>query len=162
MRPTRILLFAGLALASGCYSYVPARLESVEPGQAVRVRLSPEAADRLESIRLTDLRIMDGVVVTEGNGELLVDTPVGRLDPLTGSRSFMQRVNVPVGEIVEIEFRERDNLKTGAAVGAAAVAAGIAITIALRGGGGRRDGDPGPGPVEDRRFPIGFRLAVPF
>ena len=161
MRPERILLAASVILATGCYTYVPTRLESVQPGDPIRVRISPEAAERLEPVRLTDLRIMDGVVVDEASGELFLDTSVGRLDRERGGRAFTQRVNVSLGEILEVESRERDNLKTGALLGALGVAAGLAIVASLQDGGGLQRPDGG-GEIEDRRTPFVLKFRLPF
>lgn len=161
MRPERILLVVGVLLATGCYTYVPTRLETVQPGEAVRIRMSPEAAERLEPVRLTDLRIMDGILVEQNSGELFVDTSVGQLDRERGARAFTQRVNVALGEVIEVELRQRDNLKTGALLGGLGVAAGIALVASLQDGGGLVRPDPG-GETEDRRTPFVLRFRLPF
>lgn len=161
MHPRHLLLAAGLVAAQGCYSYVPARLESIEPGQAVRLRLSADEAERLAEIRLTDLRTMDAVVVEQGGDRMLVETTVGRLDPMQGTRPLTQRVDVPLGGILEVEARQRDNLKTGAFVGSIGVAVGLGIAVALKGGFGQGSGE-GEGPLEDRGLPFILRFALPF
>jgi hypothetical protein len=158
-RARQALLVLSLLLASGCYSYVPARMESVEPGQAVRVRLSLEEAERLEPVRRTSARVMDGVVLSRSDSELLVETPVGRLDPRQGTRPLHQRVNVPLLEIRDVELRERDNFKTGAILGGAALVVAVGVTAALKGGGGTRPVD-GEGPAESW-IPLFFRFSVP-
>lgn len=161
MRFQRILLVAGVLATQGCYSYVPTRLESVQPGESVRLRLSPEEAERLEAIRLTDVRLMDAVFLRGDPDEVLVETTVGRLDPQRGTRPLVQRVNIALGQIIEVESRQRDNLKTGAAVGAAGIAVGVGIAAALKGGFGQRSNE-GEGPAEAPRFPIVLRLSLPF
>ncbi len=161
MHLRHLLLAAGLAAAQGCYSYVPTRLESIEPGQAVRLRLSADEAERLAEIRLTDLRTMDAVVVEQGGDRMLVETTVGRLDPMQGTRPLTQRVDVPLGGILEVEARQRDNVKTGAFVGSIGVAVGVGIAAALRGGFGQNSGE-GEGPLEDRGLPFILRFALPF
>lgn len=140
MHGYRLLQGVVLILVTGCYSYAPARLESIAPGQAVRVRLTAEEAERLEPVRVTDARLMEGVVVERAGAELLMDSHVGSLDPQRGRRSLVQRINVPVAGIQEVELRRLDTLKTGAAVGGFALAT-TAIILAARGGGiGSRDG----------------------
>lgn len=140
MHGCRLLQGAVLVMVTGCYSYSPAQLETIAPGQAVRVRLTAEEAARLEPIRVTDARLMEGVVVQRSGSELLMDSHVGSLDPQRGTRSLIQRINVPVGEIQEVELRRLDTLKTGATVGGFALAT-TAIILAARGGGiGGRDG----------------------
>lgn len=163
LQPSRsgLLVLACIIAAQGCYSYVPTRVETVQPGEAVRIRITQEEAERLEPVRLSDLRVMDAVMVRPERDEWLVETTVGRLDPQRGTRPLVQRVSLPLGEILEVEARRRDNLKTGAAVGAAGVAVGFGIAAALRGGFGQRSNE-GEGPAEDRWFPIVLRLALPF
>lgn len=155
-----LIVSVSATLVSGCYSYVPARMEQIEPGQAVRVRLSPEEADRLQSVRMTDSRTMEGLVVNRSAAELFLETPVGRLDPMAGTRTLIQRINVPLGEIRDIERRQRDRLKTGVAIGSMAIVVGVGVVAAIQGGSGRRLGDD-PGPAESRspvmiRVPVGF------
>lgn len=160
-RARRVLLVASGMLVSGCYSYVPTRMEQIEPGQAVRVRLSPEEADRLQPVRMTDARVMDGIVVHRSDVELLVETPVGRTDPLAGTRSLLQRVNVPFGEVREIERRQRDRLRTGAAIGGVALVVGVGVAAVLKGGSGQRPTD-GEGPAEYRGPTLILRLPFQF
>jgi hypothetical protein len=154
-----MLVFVSM-ISTGCYSYVPARMENIEPGQAVRLRLTPEEADRLDSVRMTDETVMDGIVVDRSNGELLVDTRVGTVDPMRRTQILHQRVNVPFGEIRDVELRERDRLKTGAAVGGVALVVGIGVAAALQGGSGGRPID-GEGPAEFR-YPFILRLPFSF
>lgn len=161
MRFQRILLVAAVLATQGCYSYVPTRLESIQPGESVRLRLSPEEAERLEAIRLTDVRLMDAVFLRSDPDEVLVETTVGRLDPQRGTRPLVQRVNIALGQIIEVESRQRDNLKTGAAVGAVGIGVGIGIAAALKGGFGGNSNE-GEGPAEAPRLPIVLRLSLPF
>jgi hypothetical protein len=141
MQMRRVLLVSTLTIAAtGCYSYVPTRMEAVEPGAAVRLRVTAEEAERLEPMRLTLTRQLDAVVLQRGADQLLIETQVGAADAQRGSRTLTQRLNVPLSEIYEVEFRRRDSLRTGLAVGALAAAVGVAIAAALDGGeGGPRD-----------------------
>lgn len=159
MHVRRALVAGVLVLATGCYSYVPGRLESVQPGEAVRVRLTREEAERLEPVRISDMRYMDGVVVQRSGSELLVDTHVGSLDPQRGRRALIQRINIPLTEIQEVELRRRDYLKTGAVVGGFALATTVVILAARGGGIGGRDG--GGDLPEFRRFDLAT-LRFPF
>lgn len=161
-RGPRLCLLATALLLGGCYSYVPVRLESVEPGQAIRLRVSAEEAERLAPARLTDSRLVDGVLVGAQGDRLLLDTTVGSADPLRGGRTFTQRLDVALGQIFEVELRQKDRLRTGLAVGAGAAAVGVGVAAALTGGFGVRRVD-GENPEEDRRGPpITLRLRVPY
>jgi hypothetical protein len=72
-----------------------------------------------------------------------------------------QRVNVPFGQIRDVELRERDKLKTGAAIGGVALVVGIGVAAALQGGSGGRTVD-GDGPPEFHGYPFILRLPFAF
>ncbi len=86
---------------------------------------------------------------------------MGQLDRERGGRAFTQRVNVALGEVIEVELRQRDNLKTGALLGGLGVAAGVALAASLQDGGGLKRPDTG-GEIEDRRTPFVLRFRLPF
>lgn len=163
MRTRVFLLAAGALLTTGCFSYRPTTLEAVSPGEAIRVRISPEQADRLVDVRLTDERLVDGILVSNGGQGLLLDTTVGVSDPTRGSRALTQRITIPASEVREVETRRINWFRTGALGAAVAVGTGVVIAAALAGGGG--DGDPGGGGgvelVVPRGFDLGWRVVVP-
>lgn len=158
MRTQLPLLLAVSVVSAGCFSYQPARLETVSPGQAVRVRISPEEADRLMELRLTDDRLVDGVLVSNGGDGMLLDTRVGVNDPQRGTRALVQRITLPSSEIREVELKRLDWLRTGALAGGVAVGVGVVIAAALEGGGGK-EGPGGPDPSE-LVIPVGVRLPL--
>ena len=153
-----ILLLTALT-TGGCFSYQPTRLETVAPGQAVRVRISPEEADRLVELRLTDDRLVDGVLVSNGGDGVLLDTQVGTTDPQRGTRALRQRITIPAGEIREVELKRVNWLRTGALAGGVAVGVGVVVAAALAGGGGK-DGPGGPDPSELVVPRLGVRLPL--
>lgn len=163
MRGELVLLAAALVLATGCYSYTPTRVESLSPGQSVRVRLSIEETERLEEMRRSDSRLLEGTVIERSANQIMVDSPVTRLDPMTGTRALLQTLDIPVTGILEVELRERDDLKTAVFVGGLAVAAAIAISVAMGGDGSGGDLPPTPTPPESR-IPVFsfFSFALPF
>jgi hypothetical protein len=162
MRLPLLLLAAGPLLATGCFSYQPTRLEAVSPGEAIRVRLSPEEADRLVDVRLTDERLVDGVLVSNGAEALLLDTTIGMNDPTRGMRALTQRIAIPITEVREVESRRINWFRTGALGAAIAAGTGIAIAAALAGGDAGNDPGPGNGVelVVPRGFNLGFRVGV--
>jgi hypothetical protein len=160
-RAVVLSVVAASTLLGGCYSYVPSTLDAVEPGHAVRIRLTAAETERLAELRLSDERNMEGVVVRRTGDELLVETHVGRLDARAGTRPLTQRINVPIAEIQDVEFRRRDNLKTGAAIGALSVAVGVGIAAALSSGEGSVVEPPDPVP-EFRRRPFELRFRIGF
>jgi hypothetical protein len=88
---------------------------------------------------------------------VLVDTSVGHNDAERGMHSVVQRVAVPVRDVLEIEQRHLDRGRTGALIGIGAVAAGV--IVALQSGGGGSPPATGGGAQESRRVPIlSFRI----
>jgi hypothetical protein len=163
MRSSVFLVAAGALLTSGCFSYQPTRLEAVGPGETIRVRISPEEADRLVDVRLTDDRLVSGILVSNGGDGLLLDTTVGVNDPARGTRALTQRITIPVGEVREVEMRRVNWFKTGVVGGAIAVGVGVVAAAALAGGGGSPDPGGGGGVeiVVPRGFNLGWRVPFP-
>jgi hypothetical protein len=158
MRSRLILLV--VLLSPGCYSYRVTELQDVAPGTPVRLRVTPDEAERLVEFRLTDDRLVDGVLVENGGMGLVLDTRVGVNDAQRGSRAFTQRINIPASEVREVELKQLDWFKTGVAIGATAIGLAIVASAAFGDGEGR-DGPPGPDP-SDLRVPTGFSLRLPF
>lgn len=162
MRPARALLVASMILVTGCYTYTPTRLDTIRPGQDVRVRLSGEATDRLEAVRFTDDRLMTGTLVEESPAELIFETAVRQTaTPMQGARALTQRLDLSPADILEVETRSLSNSRTGALVAAIGAGVGAIVIAAIQGGGGNQNGGD-PGPVEDRRFPFGLKFRLPF
>lgn len=157
MRAKAVLNLALPLLATGCFSYQPARIESIAPGSAVRVRISPEEAERLAAQGLSEDRLVGGKLVSNGDQTLLLDTPVSTADPTRGTRALTQRVSIPLGEVREVELRQLDWTKTAIVGGGVTAVVGFVIARQIAGGSGRDDG-PG-GEVPDLR-PV-LRLRVP-
>lgn len=155
-----VLLACLLAAAPGCYSYRVTQLDAVPTGAPMRLRISPDEAERLMDLRLTEDRLVYGTLVSSAGTELMLDTQVGVNDATRGTRAFMQRITIPVAEVREVEERRFDGLKTGALVGGVAVGVGI-IAAAAIGGGDGNDSPGGPGTEEFRRLPFGLRLRLP-
>lgn len=162
MRRSLLTAAAVAVVTSGCYAYQTADPGAVEPGRDVRVRLSLEAADRLEEVRMTDDRLMEGKLLERRGQNLVVETTVNRLDPMTGGRLLSQRLSLSPVEIQEVETKALDKLKTGAMVGAAAVVVGYIVATQFQDSGGSNPGGPG-GPPESRvvRIPL-FGVPFPF
>jgi hypothetical protein len=147
-----------LLVASGCFSYQPTRLESVEPGSSIRVRVSAEEAERLISVGLGERRLVDGTLVRNGVDGLMLDADVTTASSPGGRRALVQRVSIPTGEILEVEQRELDRVRTGLAAGGLTAVVAAVIISQLEGGRGS-DQPPGPDPSE-LRVPLGFRLPI--
>jgi hypothetical protein len=131
--PLRLLLLAVPLIATGCYSYVPTALEDVAPGGTVRMRISGVEAERLEAIRFTDSRALEGAVVSTTGNELFIDAVIRSVDPLGYTATHTQRLNIPVREVQFVEQRRLDVLKTGIAAGGTAFLLGGAAYVVIFG-----------------------------
>lgn len=159
MRANRILTISLLFVASGCYSYQATSLESLSPGEDVRLRLSQDEAARLQDLPLSQGRLLNAMVLDATGSELLFETTVGVNDAQRGTRALTQRVSVAFREIVEVEQRSLDRLRTGTLAGGAAALVGIVLYAQFRGSSGS-DGPPDGGGINDDRWHplIWFRL----
>lgn len=142
-------------VASGCFQYVPAQLETTPPGTGVQVLVTRAGSDELREIMDVDLNapVVRGTMVEMDDGDVVLDVPVGRLQEGFMASNIDQRVRVPAGEIVSFERRELNGFATGAAIGAAALGVGLVFAIindALQGD----DGDPPDPPDEFRGVSI--------
>lgn len=162
MRLTPLALAAALLVGTGCYNYQVAEPGMLEPGGDVRIRLSPEAAERFEEVRMTEDRVMEGTLVEERDGELLVETSIGRIDPAAGGRILKQVISVPSAEVREVETRSLDRGKTYLVAGVAAGVLAYIVAGQFQDGGGS-DGVTPPGPPESRVPSVRlFRVPFPF
>lgn len=162
MRLSRIVLLGALCVSGGCYSYQVVSPDQIAPDTDVRVRLSPQGADGLQNVRMTEDRVMEGKLIERRGSTLLVETNVGRFDPAVGGRILTQVVSVDPVDLTEVEIKELDKAKTGLLAGGAALVVGIIIAQQLQdGSGGGGTGPPGPpesrvDPVPLFRIPLGF------
>ncbi len=158
--PTRATLLLALLVGSGCYTYSETSLADVPPGTPVRVRVSGDEADRLAELRRSDDRVVPGTLVRRDNGAILLDTPVVGDDPAQPGAALVQRVEIPVGEVREVELRRLDRVRTAAFVGAVAAAA-IGVVAWQMGDGNANDDVPPVDNPERRRGPA-VVLRLPF
>ncbi|MBI4540564.1 MAG: hypothetical protein HY704_13770 [Gemmatimonadetes bacterium] len=144
----------GLALPlAACFSYVPAELESIAPGEMVRARVSPQGAARLEEALGDDNRLLEGEVLEKDDGGLLLSVPVSTRQWGFQMETLKQNVRVSQGEIVEVERKRFDRLKTWGSVGVSTAAVTV---LAWRVLGGKSGGETAgkPPPVEDVLIPL--------
>lgn len=156
----RPLLVGLVALQLACYSYVPAALETLPAKSDVRALLNDDGQERLRSVyRVT----MEGPVLRgsllglEGDsaGFFVQSVPFGSG---VGTRPLYQQVQVARADILRVDLRRVNAMRTAAvaAIGAGVVA--IAAVKALTGGQTVATGGGPPPPAERRGT---WRLQIP-
>lgn len=134
--------------ASGCHSYRLAEPGEAVAGTDVRIRVTPAEAGRLSEQALLRERAITGRLVNDADdGTLLLETRV----PNTAERIY-QRLDIPRTEVIELEVRETDGVKTTLLVGVLAVAVGTAAAVAFT--GGDKGGGEDPPDPDNARIPL--------
>lgn len=153
MRRVKSLAVGGVLLGvAACHTYVPASPESVPEGAEVRALLSTESQTRLLQVSGMDLRELHGTLLRKRSDRLLFEVRVpDAMNTLTG-RPLYQRLDVAPADLLRIEQRRVDALRTGLFIGAAAGAAALLTVLALS---DQNPGDPsnGPPPPPEARVP---------
>lgn len=139
-----VLPFCAALLLSGCFTYLPVTEPGqLEPGLAVRARISPAAGARIAPLLgASDARRLDGTLITHSTDTLIVEVPTVMTDTREFGRTPNQRVSILKSELLELEVRRIDRLRTVAVVGSAAIIAGTILARSLKGEPGK---EPLPG-----------------
>ena len=134
-------------LCPGCFAYVATELDTVPPGEDVRVHLSQEGLGDLAEFA-PGLR-MDGTLLRADGDELILRVRV--TDQTVGimTRSLGQDLTIPASRIARVERRELDRRRTWLTAGIGA--AGVAMLLTSFGEG---VANPELPPVEED--PAGF------
>lgn len=128
----RVLLALALPLATGCYTYTQVGVETVGPGEAVRLRVFEQAVDRLPP-QLERRTQVEGTVV---------DLDAGRLNllPELGSVTT-EPVAFAVSDIAAVSRRELNRTRTWLAAGVGA-ALGLGLLLSIEGDPAGTSGGP--------------------
>lgn len=147
----RGMAFGGVLVGlMACHTYVPATLESVPEGATVRALLSTEAQTRLAQRSGMNLREVNGTLLRKGPDRVLFEVRVpDAVDSFTG-RPLYQRLDVAPADVLRLDRRRVDGLRTGLLLGGAAGAVVVLTILAL--------GDEDPGDVPDGGTPPTERL----
>jgi len=137
-------------------------LEVVPDGQDVRLLVTRQGAFELSEV--TDVETgaaptLRGTVVGREPETLMVRVPVGARQEGIHTVTLGQTIRVPEGEILQIERREFDAVKTGGLVAGAIGASVFIIMSIMEAVGGDQPGGDTPQPPESR-IPVPF-LKVP-
>lgn len=157
-RPLLVALSAFAApLAAGCYSYTAAQPASIAPGVTVRARITPAAGERIAPLLGTTPRSLTGKLISDLRDTLIIEVPaVMQAEVGSSVQTLHQRVSVPRSEIVFLEIRELNKVRTYGLVGAAAAILGWVLFDVLKGEPGAEQLPGGGG--EDNRVPVFQRI----
>jgi hypothetical protein len=151
MRST-LALWIGLLAASGCYSYRPATLEAVPVGTDIRGLLGTEARITLEDRYGRRFDQLNGTLVERNGDSVLVET---RSVSAADGRALHQRLAVAQSDMLRVDVKRFDKVRTIAFVGGVVTLATILFVKGFYshasgedgGGGGPNEappaGDPG-------------------
>ena len=146
-------------LATGCFTYRPATLEDLEPGETVRAFLTREQVAELDGVLTAQNRRVTGTVVQTTPERLLVDVAVGITRDNTLARPLRQRIALPAATVLDLEKRTLNGFRTTLVViGAAGVAAALVAWQIEQG-----DNSPGRDtrdPPDAARVPV-IRISIP-
>lgn len=127
-----MLLALALPLAAGCYTYTQVGVETVAPGEAVRLRVFDQAVDRLPA-QLERRTQVEGTVVGLDSSRL-------NLLPELGSVTT-EPVAFAIPDIAAISRRELNRTRTWLAAGVGA-ALGVALLLSIEGEPAGTSGGP--------------------
>ena len=147
---------AFLPVLTGCYTYAAIPPATAPVGTEVRARITGAASDRIAPIVGTfDNRILEGSVVENNAGAMLLQVPTGAMSNVTNDVVKLQtRVSLVPTDLVSLERRTIDVPRTTALAGAIAAGIAVGVGVALRAGGGGEEGKGPPEPPPINRIPI--------
>ena len=131
-RRLRVLVTLALPFAGACYTYTQVGVETVAPGEAVRLRVSERAVDRLPA-HLERRTQVEGTVVDRDGGRL-------NLLPELGSATT-EPVSLAISDIEAISRRELNRARTWLAAGVGA-ALGVGLLLSIEGEPAATSGGP--------------------
>lgn len=125
--PRGIVAIAAVALVTGCYNYSPVEMGGVAPGSDVRATLTTEKSLQLEEELGQRRSVLEGEVLDADAGSILVAVAWYRPDPRRGTEPLTQRIRLREDEILEVEARRLDRLRTGGFLGVVGTAAAFLV-----------------------------------
>jgi len=153
---------AMLAIAQGCYEYVPVESPSSTVGKLVELKITDPGRVGLAQRFGPGLDRVEGRLVSQGDSELTVN--VVSVTSLEGENTKWsgESVNLNRGFIGAVKSRRVSAWRTSAVVVAAGAILYFTAAKALTGGGKDppEPGDPDNPPLS-RRIPIGIRIHAP-
>jgi hypothetical protein len=150
-----VALIALFMSVSGCFRYVEADPGVVPEGEPVRIHLTREGMADLRELSSEVEPVVTGMVVRREEGRLLLHIPIGRRPEGFYTQDLGQNVVIPLREIVQLEQRRLDRVRTGLLTGASAVVvATVLLTIIDDAYGGPGEAPPDQEQMQGFEFPI--------
>lgn len=147
----RALLLLGAAALSGCYAHTPVGMGTLEPRQRVRVHLAPAAAAEAAAVLGAQRPVLDGVLTRATPEEIWLLVPTAYVQAGLGSEALRQELRFAREDVVALQRRQLDRVRTGALLGMGAAVVSALVYRALSGeSGGTTTPPPGGGPPEAR------------
>ncbi len=156
--PRSLMAACSVLAASACYSYQPIEIDEIAPQTEVRARVSARFAEENAPILGREQRLLEGAVeAVNGDGLMLLVPVVSQFERRGGGLN--QRLTIPGPDLLEVEMKERDNLRTGIVVGLVSAIGGAIIYQAITGDETAANDPIRDPPDEDRviRIPISIR-----
>ncbi len=148
-----------LPLLHGCYVYQPVSLAELAPGEEVRVRVTTEAIARADSVMAVD-REMEGTFAGLEEDDFLLDVAIETGQSGFRQEGLSQRLDLRTQDLLDVERRSIDQVRTGAVLGAVGAVAAIAALSAFSKSGGNTSTTP-PTPGDGVVLQL-FRLVLPW
>ena len=142
-------LIAGVLTA--CYTYAPATVETVSPGEDVRARITPTATESLPVGLRPEDGVLKGELLDRDDGTLTLFVSAADRQEGFFTEDLRQRVNVSASDIVVLERRTLNKSRTYFATGVGiAVVTAVSLRILSGKAGGNTIDRPDPGPSATR------------
>jgi hypothetical protein len=147
-------LFLAATQLSGCFSFRHVEVESVPVGSDVRVHLTRVGMTQIpEEIASSSGTTLRGQLLEWDAGNLLIRVALGVHWDGAITRSLGQGFPIPRPEVLLVEKREFEALRTGLAVGGGVAAAAVLLHVFRRSRSEDHGGLPPP-PGEETRIPL--------
>ena len=140
----RVFVVLALPFVGACFTYTEVGIESVAPGESVRIQVDEEAVDRIPA-ELERRTQVEGTVINRENSWLNLLPELG--SPVT------EPVSLAIADIETVARRELDQTRTWLSV-AVGAALGVALLLSIEGEPASTDG----GPITE--FMVGWSLGL--
>jgi len=138
-----VLCLSVFVWAFGCYTYMPATTEAVPVGVRVRALMSTEAEVRLGDSLGLERGALRGTLLERDSSRWLIQVQMATGARAFGAQPLYQRIAVSPQDVLRVEVRRMNGVRTGVL---AAVLAGAAAIVLVQGFGLLRPGTPEPPP----------------